>query len=138
MTNWIGLGETRGDHMGHFLAEQRYGVKGSCQIEQSGGLKYCPTTNTFHPHIDVLELFDPNFSADPFKWIPKGLMEDLIDNTNEIRPIIDNIGGVTITQLFNALQSDIVTVPQYRARLITQNPTISATDITNLFGQYHY
>ncbi len=66
------------------------------------------------------------------------MMEDLIDNTIENTPVIDNIGGFTITQLFNGLQSDITTIPQYRARLIIQNPTISATGITNLFGQYHY
>ena len=90
----IALGEAWGYHMGHFLADQRYGTLGSCQGEQTGGFSYCP--NGFnHPNIDVLEAFDPNLSTDPFRWIPKGLMEDLIDNTIENTPIIDNIGGFT-------------------------------------------
>jgi hypothetical protein len=34
----------------------------------------------FNPHIDVEENFNSNLGRDPFKWIPKGLMEDLMDN----------------------------------------------------------
>lgn len=123
--------------MGHFLADQRYGTSASNQTEQPG--------NTFltgggaHPHIDVLEGFNPNLTADPFKWITKGLMEDLIDNTpTEVFPVTDNVSGFTITLLFNGLQSDVVTIEQYRARIIQQNPAISSINITNLFGQYNY
>jgi hypothetical protein len=64
-------------------------------------------------------------------------MEDLMDNTNENYPVIDGISGFTISQLFAALQSDVKTLQQYMARLITQNPTQS-TEINNIFGQYHY
>ena len=137
----IALGEAWAYHMGHFLADQRYGTLSSCHGEQVGGFSYCPNppTNSAHPNIDVLEAFDPNLTADPFKWIPKGLMQDLMDNTpTETFPIPDNVTGFTISQLFLALQSDVTTVPQYRSRLILQNPTISATGITNLFSQYHY
>ena len=94
-----------------------------------------------HMHIYVLEAFNPNLGADPFRWIPKGLMQDLMDVTNETNPpgvINDAISGVTISQLFAALQSDVTTVPQYRDRLILQNPGFSSTAIINLFGQYHY
>jgi hypothetical protein len=55
---------------------------------------------TNHPDIDVLENWNPNYTYDPFRWIPKGLMEDMIDNTNENYPIIDGISGLTISQLF--------------------------------------
>ncbi len=60
-----------------------------------------------------------------------------MDNTNENYPVIDSISGFTISQLFAALQSDVTTLQQYKARLITQNPTQS-TQINNIFGQYHY
>ena len=134
----IALGEAWGYHMGHFLADQRYGTTGSCQIEQTGGHSYCNNGGTRNPHIEVLEFFDPNLPADPFRWIPKGLMEDLIDNTNEINPIVDNVNGFTVQQLSNALQSDVTTVQQYRDRFIQQNPGNQTNAITNLFGQYHY
>jgi len=66
-----------------------------------------------------------------------------MDNTNEVRPVVDNVSGFTIQQLFNALQNDITTVPQYKARLLLQNPNPPgnpnlSTQITNLFAQYHY
>jgi hypothetical protein len=87
----------------------------------------------------VLENYDPNLTADFFRWIPKGLMEDLMDNTpTETVPVIDNVNGFTIQQLFNALQSDVTTVPQYRSRFIQQNPGNQTNAVTNLFGQYHY
>ena len=136
----IALGEAWGYHMGHFLADQQYGTLGSCQAEQSGGFSYCPGGGA-HPHIDVLEAFNPNLNSDPFRRIPKGLMEDLIDVTNETNPpgvINDGVSGFTISQLFTALQSNVTTIPQYRDRLILQNPGFSATAIINLFGQYHY
>lgn len=92
-----------------------------------------------YPHIDVLEYFDPNLSTDSFKWIPKGLMLDLMDNTpNEVVPVIDNVNGFTVQQLFNALQSDVTTLQQYRLRFIQQNPNNQTAAITNLFAQYHY
>ena len=133
----IALGEAWAYHMGHFLADQRYGVNASCHIEQPGHT-FCPN-GTNHPHIDVLENFDPNYTPDPFSWIPKGLMEDLIDNTpTETFPVIDNVNGFTIAQLFNALQSDVTTIPAYRARFIQQNPGNQTTNVTSLFAQYHY
>ena len=89
-------------------------------------------------HVDVLRAFNPNLTADPFRWIPKGLMEDLMDNTIKNTPVIDNIGGFTTAQLFNGLQSDVINLQQYRVILIQQNLTISATNITNLFVQYNY
>ncbi len=92
-----------------------------------------------HPHLDVEENFNPNLSTDPFYWIPQGLMLDLMDNTpTETSPVVDNVSGFTNLQLFNALQSDITSVPQYRIRFIQQNPGNQTTEVTNLFGQYHY
>jgi hypothetical protein len=130
--------------MEHFLADQQYGVNAS-DVKENWGIFNHSTVIPFtaHPYIDAIENNDPNTSADPFAWIPKGLMWDLMDNTNEVRPIVDNVSGFTVQQLFNALQSDITTVPQYKARLISQNPNPPgnpnlSTQITNLFAQYHY
>jgi hypothetical protein len=142
----IALGEGWAYHMGHFLADQRYGVNGTRASEQTDangfGIFFNPT-GTNHTHIDVLENYDPNLATDPFRWIPKGLMEDMIDVNNEVFPVIDNINGFTVTQLFNGLQNDVTSLQQYKARLITQNPNTLAnpnlsTQITNIFAQYHY
>jgi hypothetical protein len=137
----IALGEAWAYHMGHFLADQRYGIHAYNEYEGQIGYGQGPN---IHTEIEVLENWDPNYIDDPFNWIPKGLMEDLMDNTpGETFPVTDNASGLTISQLFNALQSDVTSVPQYRARIISQNPNPpsnpnQSTQITNLFAQYHY
>jgi hypothetical protein len=131
----IALGEAWGYHMGHFLAEQRYPTTASCQSEQIGGSSYCGND----AHINVLENFDPNLTVDPFHWIPKGLIEDLMDFTNETRPpqaVNDAVSGYTIQQIFNALQSDINSPQQYRDRFLQQNGFNQ--QVINLFTEYHY
>jgi|SRR6185437_7438473 len=136
----IALGEAWAYHMGHFLADQRYGVNASCHIEQPGHT-FCPN-GTNHPHIDVLENFNPNLETDPFRWIPKGLMEDMMDNTPNETIVNDQVTGFTIGTLFNALQSDVSTVQQYRARIKSQNPVLpggtTTTQLDNLFASYLY
>ena len=65
-------------------------------------------------------------------------MENLIDNTPLETNINDQVSGFTIALMFNALQSDVLSLQQYRARFIQQNPNNQTTNITNLFAQYHY
>ncbi len=135
----IALGEGWAYHMGHFLADQRYGVNASCASERQ--ITYCPSNPpplVAHPHINVLEFFDPNFASDPFRWIPKGLMLDLMDNTPTETIVNDQVSGFTTAAIFNALQSDVTTVPQYRTRFIQQNPNNQTVALNNLFTSYHY
>ena len=138
----IALGEAWSYHIGHFLADQRYGVNASCQIEQNGSpYYYCNYNFTGHPHIDVLENFIPNLQSDPFKWIPKGLMYDLIDNAENftVTGVNDQVSGYTIQQIFSALQSNVSTIAQYKARLLSQNPTNPTnTYLNSLFTSYGY
>jgi hypothetical protein len=134
----IALGEGWAYHIGHFLSDQRFGVNANCQSEQTGGISYCNTGGTGHPHIDVLENYDPNLTADFFRWIPKGLMEDLMDNTPAEFPANDQVFGFSIQQIFAALQSDINSVPAYKARFIQQNPNNQTAGVNNIFTYYHY
>ncbi len=132
--------------MGHFLAEQRYGVNANCQAEQTDangfGIFYCPNPPalTNHPHIDVLEDFIPTLQSDQFRWIPKGLMLDLIDDGEPVNftHVDDQVIGYTIQNIFAALQSDISTPQQYRARLLQQNNNNQQVEINALFTSYGY
>ncbi|HEX2608990.1 MAG TPA: hypothetical protein VHK91_16520 [Flavisolibacter sp.] len=69
----IALGEAWAYHMGHYLADIRYGTLGSTQSEQRDenglGIGFFPNGSN-HTHIDVLEYFNPNLASDPFRWIP--------------------------------------------------------------------
>ncbi len=61
------------------------------------------------------------------RWIPKGLMLDLIDAAEVAGTNVnDNAAGFTITLIFASLQADVTMIPQYRARLEQQNPAMPA------------
>jgi hypothetical protein len=65
----IALGESWGYHMGHFLADQQYGVNAYCQAEQTdaggNGIFYCPNLSNY-PDIDILEYHTPGLLSDAF------------------------------------------------------------------------
>jgi hypothetical protein len=133
----IALGECWAYHMGFFLANQKYNVeptapKGDPQVfVQSGNL------NT-GPDAFSLENFNPNLSSDPFHWIPKGIMLDLMDNTPTENTVNDQVQGYTIQQIFGALQSDVGSVSQYKVRLLLLYGNAQQTQVNNLFASYNY
>ena len=138
----IALGEGWAYHMGHFLADQRYVLTSS---DASNGQFTYPNEVPIaglSSHINALEDFSPQRTSDPFRWIPKGLMWDLMDNRNETRltggQVDDAVAGFTIQQLSNPLQSDVTSLQQYRDRLQQQNPNNQTIQVTNLFAQYGY
>lgn len=128
--------------MGHYLADRTYGTTASCQTEQAGGATWCKTNGTLHPHIDVVENFNPDLSSDPFKWIPKGVFQDLRDVTNEQKAsggfVNDNVSNYTNQQMFNALLYNIYSLQDYKAKLLLQNNNNQSVQVTNLFTNYHY
>ena len=89
-----------------------------------------------------LEDFSPFRTYDPFHWIPDGLYYDLMDNRNDrnFNPaaVIDNVLGYTNQQLFNALESDVKSLPAFRQRLLQQNNNNQAVQVIELFGQYNF
>ena len=123
--------------MGHYLADRQYVTITDCQREQVGST-FCNYTNTGHPHLDVEEFFNPNLPSDPFQWIPQGIFHDLRDPANETNfPVPDQVSGYSNQQMFNAFQSDIYTLQDYRIKLIQQNNS-QTSEIINLFNQYGY
>ncbi len=84
--------------------------------------------------MEVTFFSRPSFIA----WIPEGLMEDLIDNTPAEAIVNDQVTGYTISQLFGALQSNVTSIPQYKAKLLQLYGTAQQTQVNNLFASYHY
>jgi len=129
-------------HMGHFLADQRYGLQSSEACDQFCFDNNFPVSD-WSSYMNALENFDPNYSSDPFHWIPKGLMNDLMDDRNDNNafpvsvPLNDQVQGYTIAQLFNALQSDITTLQAYHSRLISQTNN-NPTGVSTIFSFYGY
>lgn len=85
-------------------------------------------------------LFNPNIAltTDQHRWIPQGVCYDLIDLVGETFPVIDNVSGYTTRQCFNALESDVRTIPAFRNRFLLQVGTAQQTQINALFNEYNY
>ena len=134
----IALGEGWAYHMGHFMANLKYGTLAPCQSEEQ--IARCPGGGA-HPHVDVIELYNPT-SNYVFHWIPKGLMLDLMDNTTAEQigpvPLADQVTGYTNQQFYNALQSDVNSIGAFRDRLLQQNNNNQQQQVINLVHTYGY
>lgn len=114
------------------------------EVDEAWGTYYPNSTIPLlaHPYIDALENFNPNLSSDPFAWIPKGLMEDLMDNTPGEQTVNDQVSGFTISQIFNAYQTNVTSVQQYKTTIINQNPVLpgntTLAQFNNLFASYNF
>lgn len=52
--------------------------------------------------------------------------------------VIDNASGFSMQQCFNALQSDVRTIPAFRNRLLQQNGNIQQAQVNALVNAYNY
>jgi len=123
-------------HYGHYLTGLRYTTKASCTSSQDYGNVFCPPTT--NPHWAALESFRPNLFDDPFRWIPKGIFEDLRDNTPAEPTVVDQASGFTNQQLINAIDFDVRSPLSYRNRFLQENGNAQATAVNTLFNQYNY
>lgn len=91
-----------------------------------------------------MEDFSPLRTNDPFRWIPQGLYYDMIDARNDfgvsadVLLPVDLVSDYTNQQFFNALSSDISSLPVYRERLISLNPNNQTDNLRSLFSFYGY
>ncbi|MBS1610943.1 MAG: hypothetical protein JSS70_19750 [Bacteroidetes bacterium] len=124
--------------MGLYLAHQKYNIdpgsfKGdnNVSVQESGNGNYDGIP---------LENFNPNLAGDPFRWIPKGLMEDLRDNSVEPSSTLvnDQVSGYTVEQIFGALKSDVSSVQSYQSRLLQLYGNTQLSQILKLFISYGY
>jgi len=133
------LGESWAYHMGLFLSDRKYALNSSPAFAQRIQYTNNSPLTGLSSHINLLEDFSPNRTNDPDRWIPVGLYYDLFDVRNEPTfPITDGVSNFTNQQFFSALDADIRSVPQYRDRLVGENPNNQTTQVRNLFNQYHY
>ena len=141
----IAVGESWAYYMGHYLCYRKYGSLAGPFYEQGNPAytKNWPIDN-FYSNLNLLEDFNPNRTIDPFYWIPQGLFYDLLDNRNDNnatprRILLDDIvSGYTNQQLFNALDADILTLPAYKTRLLSENGNSQAGGVNIIFTFYGY
>ena len=126
--------------MGHFLSDRTYGTNADNLVEQGIFYQNNNPVAGLSSHLNLLEDFSPFRNNDPFRWIPQGLFYDLRDSRNEPgNPVFDQVSGYTNQQMFNAFQSTINTLQDYRVRLLQlNNNNNNPTFVINLFNQYGY
>ena len=92
-------------------------------------------------HLASLESFNPNSINGIWPWIPEGLPYDLFDDRNDAAFngfVTDNVNGYINSQLFNALQSDVRSIPAFRDRLLQLNGNNQQVQVNALFNAYNY
>lgn len=145
----IALGESWAYHMGHFMADMKYGANSSGTNEQdifygNGFLNDHGTIVNIplNAHLNLLEDFDRGRINDDFRWIPQGLYYDLIDDRNDQAfgrvNLNDVVLGYTNQQFFNALDNDITALQDYRVRLLNENGNNQSAGVTTIFNFYGY
>ncbi|HXH99754.1 MAG TPA: hypothetical protein VNI52_05775 [Sphingobacteriaceae bacterium] len=133
----IALGESWAYYMGHYLADKQYGFNSGLAVEQGFGYTNNNPVSGLSSHLNLLEDFSPYRIDDPFYWIPQGVFYDLKDTRNENTPVVDQVSGYTNQQMFNAFQSNIYDLQDYRLKLIQQTSN-QPTEVTDLFFRYGY
>ena len=143
LSDYMSLAESWAEHVGRSIADRVYGLNSTAFGEQ--GEFY---DNNFYitgsSHVNYLEDFSPFRTNDPFHWIPDGLYYDLMDDRNDQfvpnpRVLInDAVFGYINQQFFNALESDVRSLPAFRQRLLQQNGNNQLNEVTQLFNAYGY
>ena len=146
----VAVGEMWGYHCGFIFTNRHYGNGGAFGgfgvgfTALSQGIDW-PNNGGLNAYLNAVENFNPNLNnpnRDLWQWIPQGLPYDLFDDRNDylFNPALptDNVAGFTMQQCFNALQSDVRTIPAFRDRLLQQNAFSQQSQVNALFNEYNY
>jgi len=145
----IAVGEAWAYHMGHYLSDKKWGLQSTTLPEQGTDIKehenvlFFSNGGGYSSHTNFLEEYSPTrpVSLDPNRWIPKGLMNDLMDGGVEsLRSNIpfDHVSGYTNAQFYNALTTDVGGMFTYRDKLLQQNNYNQQNEVTQIFSEYGY
>lgn len=142
----IALAESWAYSLGHLYADRSYGLQSTAFPEQ-GWIDEQRNIITFSnqkgvsSHIYFLEAFDPRKADDPNRWVPKGLIYDLLDGEGELFPasrVVDEVSGFSLRQVSGQLGKEIHDIHQLRDRLIAVYGQGKEAGIRRLFMQYGY
>ena len=136
-------------HMGHYLSNKKWGLECTTFPEQGTdngnfvSVIYFSAGGGKSSKENFLEDFNPkrNVTLDPNRWLAKGLFYDMIDpagNESPASTIIDNVSGFTNQQFYQALQNDVNSMSDYKAKFLLQNNFSQQTQINELFSQYGF
>jgi len=133
---YIDITESWGYFLGMNFAMRRYpGAAGMLEATNSNGIYQ---VNNYYRMDNLIE--NEWFYYD-WRWMPYGLYHDLMDNTN-IAPnnpneTWDNIQGVTIRQLFEALGPEVRDMCAYRNNFTQLYPALNQAAVNRIFDVHN-
>jgi hypothetical protein len=132
----VAMWQAFAQNLGHAIANQ---VFGSSEYNFALQGKTWYSGGGISSSSKYLEEFDPNvpFSNDPLRWIPVGLINDLIDSNNETFPVNDNVSGFTYAEIQAAYYTEPLTMLEFKNALKAIKPA-QAVAIDQLFTSYVY
>ena len=73
-------------------------------------------------------------------WFVYGMYHDMTDNTPEptFTGVTDNVTAFNPAMVFRGLQSDVLTVRAYQARINAQNNSVQASELNQLVSSYRW
>ncbi len=152
----LAVGEMWGNHCEKWFSERHYTnpIRETISLGQNGiyindgsslssyGGYLTLSIAGLNANFAAIENFNPNLISDVHRWIPQGICYDLIDTRNDwsfsFSMPLDNVTSYTTQQCFNALQSDVRTIPEFRNRLLQQNGNNQQVQVNTLFNAYNY
>ena len=135
--------------MGQYLANKKWGLECTTFPEQGSDISNFINIIDFvagggkSSKENFLEDFNPKrpLNLDPNRWLAKGLFNDMMDPAGIESPastIVDNVSGFTNQQFFQALQNDVNSMLDYKAKFLQQNNFSQQTQINALFTEYGF
>jgi hypothetical protein len=138
-SEYASVAESWAEHVARLMCDRQYGQNSTTVGGSSRNYTNDSPVPGLTSHLNYLEDYNPNDLNNSFRWIPEGIYYDLTDVRNEFQsPVTDGVSNFTNAQMFNALDADVTSMPQYRVRLLQENGNNQATQVTELFNQYHY
>jgi|CXWL01.1.fsa_nt_gi hypothetical protein len=140
----ISVGESWAEHVAQVFCDTRYSAVVSAKRKQDNWYSNDDPVTGLSSHLNAIEDFSPFRTNVVFWWIPEGIYYDLTDNRNDalaipLRVFIDDqVNIYTNEQLFQSLDPDVKSMPQYRARLLQENNNAQAAQVNLLFNRYNY
>lgn len=134
--NIVAMSQAFSQHLGHTIANIIYGWGEDNFVLQG---KPWVSSGNVGGSAQYLEGFNPNIGEpyEMFKWIPVGLLNDLIDTNTDPAPVVDNVSGFTYANIEAAYYGEPGTMADFKNALKAIKP-LQAGAIDQLFASYAY
>jgi hypothetical protein len=130
----VAMWQAYAQHISHMIADKIYGWSEYNFILQG---KNWISSGGISGSAKFLEQSDPSIGppSEKFPWIPRGIINDLMDNTSDPSPVIDNVSGFTYGEIQAAFDTEPGHMIDFKNALKAIKPNQSSA-IDQFFTSY--